>query len=154
MLPAILGQWRMQYLPTSRFFMKCGMFVMIKMLNSTLNLMSSIDLRNIHSLTDFKRNANAYVEQLQATQLPLVLTVNGKAAVVVQEAGAFQSLIDRIAAMETELQSFKLAQLRQDLGVGIEQLDRGQSTACTQDNLHQLFDEIRTQGRANFGQAT
>ena len=58
------------------------------MLNSTLNLMSTIDLRNIHSLTDFKRNANAYVEQLQATQLPLVLTVNGKAAVVVQEAGA------------------------------------------------------------------
>lgn len=50
--------------------------------------MSTIDLRNIHSLTDFKRNANAYVEQLQATQLPLVLTVNGKAAVVVQEAGA------------------------------------------------------------------
>lgn len=45
--------------------------------------------------------------------------------------------------METELQSFKLTQLRQDLGVGIEQLDRGQSTAYTQDNLHQLFDEIR-----------
>jgi prevent-host-death family protein len=85
--------------------------------------MSNIDLRNIHSLTDFKRNANAYVEQLQATQLPLVLTVNGKAAVVVQEAGAFQSPIDRIASMETELQSFKLAQLRQDLGAGIEELD-------------------------------
>jgi prevent-host-death family protein len=114
------------------------------MLNSTLNLMSTIDLRNIHSLTDFKRNANAYVEQLQATQLPLVLTVNGKAAVVVQEAGAFQSLIDRVNSMETELQSFKLAQLRQDLGAGIEELARGQSTAYTQDNLHELFDEIRT----------
>ena len=124
------------------------------MLNSTLNLMSNIDLRNIHSLTDFKRNANAYVEQLQATQLPLVLTVNGKAAVVVQEAGAFQSLIDRIKLMETELQSFKLAELRQDLRSGVEQLDRGQSTAYTQDNLHELFDEIRTQGRVNFGQAT
>ena len=109
--------------------------------------MSNIDLRNIHSLTDFKRNANAYVEQLQATQLPLVLTVNGKAAVVVQEAGAFQSLIDRIAAMETELQSFKLAQLRQDLKFGAEELDRGQFTTYTQDSLHQLFDEIRTQGR-------
>ena len=121
------------------------------MLNSTLNLMSTIDLRNIHSLTDFKRNANAYVEQLQATQLPLVLTVNGKAAVVVQEAGAFQSLIDRVAAMETELQSFKLTQLRQDLGVGIEQLDRGQSTVYTQDNLHQLFNELRTQSRSNLG---
>ncbi len=131
--------------------MKCGMSVMIKMLNSKLNLMSSIDLRNIHSLTDFKRNANAYVGQLQATQLPLVLTVNGKAAVVVQEAGAFQSLIDSLKSMESELQSFKLAQLRQDLDVGIEQLDRGQSTEYTQDNLHELFDEIRTQGRANFG---
>ena len=124
------------------------------MLNSTLNLMSTIDLRNIHSLTDFKRNANAYVEQLQATQLPLVLTVNGKAAVVVQEAGAFQSLIDRVAAMETELHSFKLAQLRQDLRSGVEELDRGQSTAYAQDNLPQLFDEVRTQGRSNFGQAT
>jgi prevent-host-death family protein len=124
------------------------------MLNSTLNLMSPIDLRNIHSLTDFKRNANAYVEQLQATQLPLVLTVNGKAAVVVQEAGAFQSLIDRIAAMETELQSFKLAQLRQDLKDGVEELDRGQSTTYTPDNLHQLFDEIRTQGRTDLEQVT
>jgi prevent-host-death family protein len=127
------------------------MRVIIKVLNSTLNLMPNIDLHNIHSLTDFKRNANAYVEQLQATQLPLVLTVNGKAAVVVQEAGAFQSLIDRIASMETELQSLKLAQLRQDLKAGVEELDRGQSTAYTQDNLHQLFDEIRTQGRANLG---
>ena len=83
-----------------------------------------------------------------------MLTVNGKAAVVVQEAGAFQSLIDRIKSMETELQSFKLAELRQDLRSGVEQLDRGQSTAYTQDNLHELFDEIRTQGRMHFGQAT
>jgi hypothetical protein len=52
-----------------------------------------------------------------------VLTVNGKAAVVVQEAGAFQSLIDRVKSMETELQSFKLAQLRQDLRSGVEELD-------------------------------
>jgi prevent-host-death family protein len=124
------------------------MKVIIKMLNSTLNLMSSIDLRNIHSLTDFKRNANAYVEQLQATQLPLVLTVNGKAGVVVQEAGAFQSLIDRIKSMEAELRSFKTAELRQDLRSGVEELDRGRLTTYTQDNLHQLFDEIRTQDRS------
>jgi hypothetical protein len=53
--------------------------------------------------------------------------------------------------METELQSFKLAQLRQDLRSGVEELDRGQSTTYTQDNLHELFDEIRTQGRAKLG---
>ena len=113
----------------------------------------SIDLNNIHSLTDFKRNANAYVEQLQATQSPLVLTVNGKAAVVVQEAGAFQSLIDQIKSMEAELRSFKLAKLRQDLTTGIDQLDRGQSTEYNQDNLHELFDEIRTQGRSDLEQS-
>jgi prevent-host-death family protein len=126
------------------------MRVIIKVLNSTLNLMSNIDLRNIHSLTDFNRNANAYVEQLQATQLPLVLTVNGKAAVVVQEAGAFQSLMDLIKSMETELQSFKLAELRQDLRSGVEQLDRGQSIEYTQDNLHNLFDEIKMLGRSSL----
>jgi hypothetical protein len=58
---------------------------------------------------------------------------------------------NRIKSMEAELQSFKSPQLRQDLGVGIEQLDRGQSTAYTQDNLHELFDEIRMQGRSNLG---
>ena len=113
----------------------------------------SIDLNNIHSLTDFKRNANAYVEQLQATHSPLVLTVNGKAAVVVQEAGAFQSLIDRIKSMEAELRSFKLAELRQELNLGIQQLDQGQSTEYNQDNLYELFNEIKTQGRSNLGQS-
>ena len=73
----------------------------------------SIDLNNIHSLTDFKRNANAYVEQLQATHSPLVLTVNGKAAVVVQEAGAFQSLIDRMKDRKsTRLNSSHVSQSR------------------------------------------
>jgi hypothetical protein len=83
-----------------------------------------------------------------------VLTVNGKAAVVVQEASAFQSLIDRIESMETELHSFKLAQLRQDLKAGVEELDRSQSTTYTPDNLHQLFNEIRTQGRTDLEQVT
>jgi hypothetical protein len=30
---------------------------------------------------------------------------------------------NRIKSMETELQSFKLAKLRQDLGAGVEELD-------------------------------
>jgi hypothetical protein len=58
---------------------------------------------------------------------------------------------NRIKSIETELQSFKLAQLRQDLGAGVEELDRGQSTTYTQDHLHELFDEIKTLGRANLG---
>ncbi|WP_310487515.1 hypothetical protein [Chamaesiphon sp. VAR_69_metabat_338] len=55
--------------------------------------------------------------------------------------------------MEAELQSFKIAELRQDLSIGIEQLNRGQSTTYTQDHLSELFDEIKTQGRSNLGSA-
>lgn len=55
-----------------------------------------IKLENIHSLTDFKRNAKEFIEQLRATRTPLVLTVNGKAEVVVQNAEAFQAMLDRL----------------------------------------------------------
>jgi prevent-host-death family protein len=109
-----------------------------------------IDLHNIHSLTDFKRNANAYVEQVQTTQLPLVLTVNGKAAVVVQEAGAFQSQIDRLKSIESELRSLKLAELRREIDIGIQQSNRGEYTEYSLENLHELFDEIKAEGRASL----
>ena len=49
-----------------------------------------VSLQNIQSLTDFRHNAKKYVEQLQTTQAPLVLTVNGKAAVVVEAAEAYE----------------------------------------------------------------
>ncbi|MEH2064823.1 MAG: type II toxin-antitoxin system prevent-host-death family antitoxin [Nostoc sp.] len=51
-----------------------------------------INLENIQSLTDFKRNAKDYLEQIKFTKSPLVLTVNGKAEVVVHEAQAFQQI--------------------------------------------------------------
>jgi len=55
--------------------------------------------------------------------------------------------------MIAELRSFKLAELRQDLTIGMEQLDRGRSTEYSQANLNELFDEIRTQGRSKSGQS-
>jgi prevent-host-death family protein len=54
-----------------------------------------IDLsKDIHSLTDFKRNTLEYVRQLKETGHPLVLTVNGKAELVVQDAEAYQQLLE------------------------------------------------------------
>ena len=70
-----------------------------------------------------------------------------------EEASAFQSLIDRIKSMEAELRLFKLAEFRQDLTLGIEQLDRDQSVGYSEDNFHELFDEIKIQGRSNLGQS-
>jgi PHD/YefM family antitoxin component YafN of YafNO toxin-antitoxin module len=56
-----------------------------------------INLKDIHSLSDFQRNARAYVEQLKETGRPQVLTVHGQAELVVQHADAYQKLIDLAA---------------------------------------------------------
>lgn len=60
-----------------------------------------IDLTNIHSLSDFQRNTKHYILQMQQNEKPLVLTVNGEAQLVVQDAKAYQRLLDRLEYMET-----------------------------------------------------
>lgn len=50
--------------------------------------------RDIHSLTDFKKNTPAFLKQLKDTGEPVVLTINGKAELVVQDAASYQKLLD------------------------------------------------------------
>lgn len=50
--------------------------------------------RDIHSLTDFKKNTPAFLKQLKDTGAPVVLTINGKAELVVQDAASYQKLLD------------------------------------------------------------
>jgi prevent-host-death family protein len=57
--------------------------------------------RDIHSLTDFKRNTSDYMKQMKETKNPLVLTVNGKAELVVQDAESYQALLDSVERIET-----------------------------------------------------
>jgi prevent-host-death family protein len=63
-----------------------------------------LDIKNdIHSLSDFKRNTSDYVRRMKRTGHPLVLTVNGRAELVVQDAGSYQKLlglVDRLEAIE------------------------------------------------------
>lgn len=94
-----------------------------------------VPLKNIQSLTDFRHNAKKYVEQLQSTQTPLVLTVNGKAAVVVEAAEAYESYQVRIRELEAEVNELKLAALREAVALGAEQAERGQLS-------QRSFDEI------------
>ena len=60
-----------------------------------------LDTRQIHSLTDFLRNHKAHVARLKETRMPEVLTVNGRAAVVIQDATSYQALLDRLHHLET-----------------------------------------------------
>jgi prevent-host-death family protein len=48
---------------------------------------TTLDIANdIRSLSDFKRNTSELLERLKKTGNPLLLTINGKAEVVVQDA--------------------------------------------------------------------
>ena len=47
-----------------------------------------MNLTDIHSLTDFQRNVKDHLKHLKETGRPEILTVNGKAAVVVQDGPA------------------------------------------------------------------
>ncbi len=76
-----------------------------------------IDLRNIRSVTEFQRNVKEYVGQIKAKKTPLVLTVNGRAELVVQDAESYQLMLDRLERAET------VAAIRR----GMEQAERGES---------------------------
>jgi prevent-host-death family protein len=50
--------------------------------------------RDIQSLTTFRRRSGEFLKQLKRTRRPVVLTVKGKAAAIVQDAEAYQRLLD------------------------------------------------------------
>ena len=56
--------------------------------------------RDIQSLSNFKRNSSDFIEQIKQTGQPLVLTINGRAEVVVQDAKSYQQLLDKIEKLE------------------------------------------------------
>jgi prevent-host-death family protein len=50
--------------------------------------------KDIQSLTTFRRRSGDFMKQLRKSKRPLVLTVKGRAAAVVQDAEAYQRLLD------------------------------------------------------------
>jgi PHD/YefM family antitoxin component YafN of YafNO toxin-antitoxin module len=50
--------------------------------------------RDINSLSNFKRNTPEFLQQLRKTGRPVVLTINGKAELVVQDSASYQRLIE------------------------------------------------------------
>ena len=81
-----------------------------------------IDTRQISSLTDFLRNHKVHLSRLKETRKPEVLTVNGKAEIVIQDAVSYQEMLERLERMET------IAAIRE----GIEAAERGELKDATQ----------------------
>lgn len=75
-----------------------------------------IDIRSIQSLTDFKRNTTRHIDHLRESRRPLVLTVNGKAELVVLDAESYQELADKIEYAETV----------REIQAGIDSFEKGE----------------------------
>jgi prevent-host-death family protein len=58
--------------------------------------------KDIQSLTTFRRRSGDFMKQLKKSKRPVVLTVKGKAAAVVQDAEAYQRLLDIAARVDAE----------------------------------------------------
>jgi prevent-host-death family protein len=71
---------------------------------STLKGASEADLldltQDIQSLTTFRRRSGEFMKQLKKSKRPVILTVKGRAAAVVQDAEAYQRLLDIAAAAD------------------------------------------------------
>ena len=58
--------------------------------------------RDIQSLTTFRRRSGDFMKQLRKNKRPVVLTVRGKAAAIVQDAEAYQRLLDLAARADAQ----------------------------------------------------
>ena len=86
-----------------------------------------VDVGEIRPLDDFQRHAPDYIQGMKETRTPIVLTVNGKAELVVQDAEAYRALLERLEHAET------VAAVR----AAMEQFDRGEGRPA-RDALEEL----------------
>lgn len=95
-----------------------------------------ISPKDVHSLSDFQRNAKKMLAQLKRSKRPALLTVNGKGTVVVQDADAY-------AAMLAELERKCLIEA---VRVGIEQMEAGKGRPAPE-VFEQLKSELKGAGK-------
>ncbi len=84
-----------------------------------------IPVKDIHPLTDFKRNTNQFRRRLKKSGEPVVLTVDGRAELIVQDAAAYERMVADLDFAETiKGVSEGLAEARAGKGMSLAQFDR------------------------------
>jgi prevent-host-death family protein len=84
--------------------------------------------KDIQSLTTFRRRSGDFMKQLKKSKRPVVLTVKGKAAAIVQDAEAYQRLLDIAARADSE----------EGIRQGLEDVAHGRTRPAKE-----VFDDIR-----------
>jgi prevent-host-death family protein len=86
--------------------------------------------KDIQPLTTFRNHSVQMMRQLRKTKRPIVLTVNGKPEAVVQDAGAYQRLLDIAAG----------ADAHEGIRQGLEDAAKGRTRSA-----REVFEEFRAQ---------
>jgi prevent-host-death family protein len=84
--------------------------------------------KDIQPMTAFRNHSAEFMRHLRETGRPVVLTVNGRAAAVVQDAEAYQHLLDLAAE----------ASAAEGIRQGLEDLAAGRTRPA-----REVFDELR-----------
>jgi prevent-host-death family protein len=85
---------------------------------------------DIQAMTTFRRNPGQFMKRLKKTKRPIILTINGKAEAVVQDARAYQELLDLLAEARAE----------EGIRQGLEDVRKGRTRPA-----REVFDEIRAE---------
>lgn len=86
--------------------------------------------KDIQPMTAFRNHSAAFLRHLRETRRPVILTVNGKAAAVVQDAAAYQHLLDLAAG----------ADAAEGIRQGLDDLAEGRTRPA-----RAVFDELRAE---------
>ncbi|HEX8320873.1 type II toxin-antitoxin system Phd/YefM family antitoxin [Longimicrobium sp.] len=73
-------------------------------------------IEDVRPLSEFRANAAAFVEQVQATHRPIVLTQHGRSAAVLLDVGEYERLTERAEVLE----DIRLAEEQVARGEGVE----------------------------------
>ena len=84
--------------------------------------------KDIQSLTTFRRRSGDFMKQLKKSKRPVVLTVKGKAAAIVQDAEAYQRLLDIAARADSD----------EGIRQGLDDVAHGRTRPAKE-----VFDDIR-----------
>ena len=93
---------------------------------------------DIYPVSDFNRKTSEHIKRVQETKRPEILTVNGKAAVVIVDPESY----DKMAQNQELLHSLK------NIAIADEQHENGQGRPA-----QQVFEELKSELKAKYPDA-
>ena len=94
---------------------------------------------DIYSVSDFNRKPAEHIKRLRETKTPEILTVNGKAAVVMIDPESYDQLT----------QDAELSRTLEQIALAKSQYKKGQSQS-----LDEVFNDLKEQLKAKYPDAT